>query len=59
MHKNDNKLLIFGTKIQILNFVIFSENRFFRQNLRFSNSLHIAYPEQGSNPSGNSSAERL
>ena len=39
--KNHNISLVFGTKIQIYNFIIFSENWFFRQNLKFSNSVPI------------------
>ena len=39
IYKNYNKSLIFGTKIRIPNFVIFSDNWFFGQNLRFSYSV--------------------
>ena len=38
--ENHNKSFIFGTKIQTNNSIIFSENWFFGQNLKFSNSVH-------------------
>ena len=43
MYKNYNKSSIFGTKIQIRNSVIFSENWIFGHNLTFSNIVHILF----------------